>query len=295
MKASLVLMAAGLGKRYGGCKQLDGVGPNGEILMEYAIHDAVRAGFSKLVFIIKEDMRPWMDEFCRSRLELGVEIKYAVQSMEGAPHGRTKPYGTVHALLCAKPCVAEPFAVINADDYYGPEAFGAAYRGLCDIAGEKGKCVSVPYLLKNTVSPNGTVARAIFENSNGRLTAVRELTKIGLNPDGTIVDTVSGEVLDPDAQVSMNMWCFCPEIFGDLERGFAEFLAATDGGKNNEELPIPVFVNRMLALDRLEILLRPTAGSWFGVTYREDRPAVAEKLAALHRAGVYSARLNGKA
>ena len=205
MKASLVLMAAGLGKRYGGCKQLDGVGPNGEILMEYAIHDAVRAGFSKLVFIIKEDMRPWMDEFCRSRLELGVEIKYAVQSMEGAPHGRTKPYGTVHALLCAKPCVAEPFAVINADDYYGPEAFGEAYRGLCDIAGEKGKCVSVPYLLKNTVSPNGTVARAIFENSNGRLTAVRELTKIGLNPDGTIVDTVSGEALDPDAQVSMNM------------------------------------------------------------------------------------------
>lgn len=294
MKATLVLMAAGLGKRYGGCKQLDGVGPNGEILMEYAVHDALAAGFSRLVFIIKEDMVSWMDGFCHSRLSLGTEIRYAIQSMDGAPHGRTKPFGTVHALLCAEPWVDGPFTVINADDYYGPDAFRKAYEGLCRVSGHSEKCAAVPYPLKNTVSPNGTVARALFESREGKLCSVRELTKIGILPDGTLADTVSGEALDPEIPVSMNMWCFDPGIFKALAESFNAFLAATDGGKNGEELPIPVFVNEMLSRGRLEIGLYPTSEEWFGVTYREDRPAVAEKLARLHREGVYPPRLNGR-
>ncbi|MBR4940981.1 MAG: hypothetical protein IKZ19_03175 [Clostridia bacterium] len=294
MKAALVLMAAGLGRRYGGCKQLDGVGPNGEILMEYAVHDAVNAGFSVLVFIIKEDMRRWMEDFCAARLGWDIEIRYAVQSMEDAPYGRVKPYGTVHALLCAECCTDMPFTVINADDYYGPDAFRKAMAGLEAINGRENKCIAVPYLLKNTLSPNGTVARALFESSDGRLESVREIRRIGILPDGTVADTSTGEILDPEVPVSMNMWGFGPGIFDLFREEFSEFMAATDNGRKDEELPIPVAVNSLMKKGRLEIGLLPTDGAWFGVTYREDRAAVAEKLVQLHAEGLYPQKLNGK-
>ena len=294
MKATLVLMAAGLGRRYGGNKQLDGVGPNGEILMEYAIHDALAAGFSKLVFIIKDDMAGWMDAFCHTRLSRQAEIAYAFQSMDGAPHGRTKPYGTVHAVLCAKDAVKDPFVIINADDYYGPEAFVAAMKGLGQISENENSAFAVPYLLKNTVSPNGTVTRALFEGENGAASSVREIYKIALMPNGTILDTVNGETLDPESLVSMNMWGFRPDIFEKLEWGFQRFMEKTELGKNGEELPVPVLINELLDNGGLRLSLLPTRGSWFGVTYREDRPEVSRKLAELHAQGVYPPRLNGK-
>ncbi len=291
MKAALVLMAAGLGSRYGGNKQTDGLGPNGEILMEYAVFDAVKAGFTKLVFIIKEDMRPWMEDFCATRLSgYGVEIRYAVQSMANAPHGRVKPYGTVHAVLSARDAVTEPFVIINADDYYGPEAFREAFSGLAKLE-NRGQALSVPYMLKNTVSPHGAVTRGIFECLDGKLVAVHERYRVCLNPDGSIFDSDENVLIDPDSLVSMNMWGFRYDIFEDLKAEFDAFLAGTDGGKNGEEYPIPVFVDKLMAAGALEISLMPTRGQWFGVTYREDRPAVKEKLISLHTAGTYPEKL----
>ncbi|MDD6261997.1 MAG: hypothetical protein PUA83_02770 [Clostridiales bacterium] len=292
MKAALVLMAAGLGSRYGGCKQLDGVGPNGEILMEYSVYDALAAGFTKLVFVIKDEMRGWMEEFCRSRIAKNADIRYAVQGLEGACPGRTKPLGTVHALLCARAQVDEPFAVVNADDFYGADAFRTMYRGLSklDPSGKEGLIAA--YRLKNTVSRNGTVTRGICERSGEKLLSVRETYRIGYLPDGRIADTENGVILDPETLVSMNLWGFSPEIFAPLRTEFDLFLEKTGGGRGNEEFPLPSFVDRLLSDGRLSVGILPTEESWFGVTYREDKPLVAEKLSELHRSGAYPKRLN---
>ena len=213
MHATLVIMAAGMGSRYGGNKQIDGIGPSGEILMEYSIHDAIRAGFDKIVFIIKPEMEQTVRALCGDRIAKQVEVAYAFQTYDSIPDfytipaERVKPFGTVHAVLSAKDVVKEPFAVLNADDYYGVSAFKTMYDTLVNLKDTHEACM-VGYKLKNTVSENGTVTRGLCSmDDQGRLTAVKETYKIAPCPDGTIRDLQSddeGVILDPEVLVSMN-------------------------------------------------------------------------------------------
>ena len=228
MHAALVIMAAGIGSRYGGSKQTDGVGPHGEILMEYGVYDAVRAGFDKVVFIIKPDMRELMERLCgnmASRLHTAdgrpVEVRYAYQddttlpAWYTKPAGRTKPFGTAHAVLCTRDIVHEPFCVINADDFYGADAYRTIYAELQRLP-ETGAATMVGYLLKNTVTAHGTVSRGVCHVKDGYLSDIRETLKIALLQDGVIRDEDTGAVLDGDTVVSMNFWGFSPSVFDAL-------------------------------------------------------------------------------
>jgi len=292
-KAALVIMAAGMGSRYGGNKQVDGMGPNGEILIEYSIRDAIRAGFTKVVFIIKPDMEDLMRRLCGDKFAGQIEICYAFQDFSSVPGevpaDRVKPFGTVHAVLCAKDCVSEPFAVINADDYYGVESFGEMYRFLQTLPPE-GEAAMMGYQLKNTVSKNGTVTRGICQAENGKLARVREVKKIGILEDGSIADVTDGEnpgLLNPESPVSMNFWGFAPSVFGLLEQEFARFVREIPQGDLKAEYLLPVFVDEMLHQGRLQVSVLPTKAAWFGVTYKEDREQVAKALRALHDRGIY--------
>lgn len=298
MKAALVIMAAGLGSRYGGNKQVDGVGPNGEILMEYSIYDAIRAGFTKIVFVIKPGMEEMMRRICgdyvaRRTASDGsvVEVCYAVQNFTGLPAfyhlpaQREKPFGTGHAVLCARPYVNEPFCVINADDYYGVDAYRKIYQALQRLP-EQGNAAMVGYLLKNTVSERGTVSRGVCRVEDGRLLGIKETLKIRLEPDGTIADEAEG-VLPADAVVSMNFWGFAPSFFRDLEMFFYDFLRYEAGDNIKAECMLPSLVGKLIGEGKLKVSVLQSADRWFGMTYHEDRQAVAEELKRLHACGVY--------
>ena len=301
MKAALVIMAAGLGSRYGGNKQVDGVGPQGEMLMEYSIYDAVRAGFTKVVFIIKPDMRELMDRLWGDRTLITktgepLEVCYAMQDFTSIPDyytipaGRTKPFGTAHAVLCARPYLSEPFCVINADDYYGVDAYRTIYEELERLP-ERGAATMVGYLLKNTVTAHGTVSRGVCHVRDGCLSDIRETLKIALLPDGTIRDEDTGVVLEGDTVVSMNFWGFTPSIFGELERYFHAFLRSEAGQSVKAECLLPTMVGDLLAQGKLTVSVLKSADRWFGMTYHEDRARVARELIKLHEAGVYPAEL----
>ena len=298
MKAALVIMAAGLGSRYGGNKQVDGVGPNGEILMEYSIYDAIRAGFTKIVFVIKPGMEEMMRRICgdyvaRRTAADGsvVEVCYAVQDFTGLPAfyhlpaQREKPFGTEHAVLCARPYVNEPFCVINADDYYGVDAYRKIYQALQRLP-EQGNAAMVGYLLKNTVSERGTVSRGVCRVEDGRLLGIKETLKIRLEPDGTIADEAEG-VLPADAVVSMNFWGFAPSFFRELEMFFYDFLRYEAGDNIKAECMLPSLVGKLIGEGKLKVSVLQSADRWFGMTYHEDRQAVAEELKRLHACGVY--------
>ena len=298
MKAALVIMAAGLGSRYGGNKQVDGVGPNGEILMEYSIYDAIRAGFTKIVFVIKPGMEEMMRSICgdyvaRRTAADGsvVEVCYAVQDFTGLPAfyhlpaQREKPFGTGHAVLCARPYVNEPFCVINADDYYGVDAYRKIYQALQRLP-EQGNAAMVGYLLKNTVSERGTVSRGVCRVEDGRLLGIKETLKIRLEPDGTIADEAEG-VLPADAVVSMNFWGFAPSFFRELEMFFYDFLRYEAGDNIKAECMLPSLVGKLIGEGKLKVSVLQSADRWFGMTYHEDRQAVAEELKRLHACGVY--------
>lgn len=298
MKAALVIMAAGLGSRYGGNKQVDGVGPNGEILMEYSIYDAIRAGFTKIVFVIKPGMEEMMRRICgdyvaRRTAADGsvVEVCYAVQDFTGLPAfyhlpaQREKPFGTGHAVLCAQPYVNEPFCVINADDYYGVDAYRKIYQALQRLP-EQGNAAMVGYLLKNTVSERGTVSRGVCRVEDGRLLGIKETLKIRLEPDGTIADEAEG-VLPADAVVSMNFWGFAPSFFRGLEMFFYDFLRYEAGDNIKAECMLPSLVGKLIGEGKLKVSVLQSADRWFGMTYHEDRQAVAEELKRLHACGVY--------
>ena len=298
MKAALVIMAAGLGSRYGGNKQVDGVGPNGEILMEYSIYDAIRAGFTKIVFVIKPGMEEMMRRICgdyvaRRTAADGsvVEVCYAVQDFTGLPAfyhlpaQREKPFGTGHAVLCARPYVNEPFCVINADDYYGVDAYRKIYQALQRLP-EQGSAAMVGYLLKNTVSERGTVSRGVCRVEDGRLLGIKETLKIRLEPDGTIADEAEG-VLPADAVVSMNFWGFAPSFFRELEMFFYDFLRYEAGDNIKAECMRPSLVGKLIGEGKLKVSVLQSADRWFGMTYHEDRQAVAEELKRLHACGVY--------
>lgn len=298
MKAALVIMAAGLGSRYGGNKQVDGVGPNGEILMEYSIYDAIRAGFTKIVFVIKPGMEEMMRRICgdyvaRRTAADGsvVEVCYAVQDFTGLPAfyhlpaQREKPFGTGHAVLCARPYVNEPFCVINADDYYGVDAYRKIYQALQRLP-EQGNAAMVGYLLKNTVSERGTVSRGVCRVEDGRLLGIKETLKIRLEPDGTIADEAEG-VLPADAVVSMNFWGFAPSFFRELEMFFYDFLRYEAGDNIKAECMLPSLVGKLIGEGKLKVSVLQSADRWFGMTYHEDQQAVAEELKRLHACGVY--------
>ena len=303
MKVSLVIMAAGLGSRYGGNKQVDGIGPHNEILMEYSIYDAIRAGFNKVVFIIKPEMEEMMHRLCGDYLAgktandgSPVEVAYAFQDFSSLPDfytvppERTKPFGTVHALLCAESVVREPCCVINADDYYGLDAYRTMYRALQALP-ESGKATMVGYLLKNTASLHGTVSRGVCAVEDGMLRSVKETLKIQLYPDGSLRDLTEDVPLDPDSVVSMNYWGFMPSIFPELRAYFERFLRGEGGRNIKSECLLPVMVDDLMREGRLEVSVLHSADKWFGMTYQEDRAVVAEELRKLHENGTYPGSL----
>ncbi len=303
MHAALVIMAAGIGSRYGGNKQTDGVGPHGEILMEYGVYDAVRAGFDKVVFIIKPEMQELMERLCgnmASRLHTAdgrpVKVCYAYQDNSSLPEwyappaGRTKPFGTAHAVLCTRQLVQEPFCVINADDFYGADAYRTMYAALQTVPAQ-GAAAMVGYLLKNTVTAHGTVSRGVCRAEDGCLREIHETLKIALLPDGTIRDEDTGAVLAPDTVVSMNFWGFTPWIYQALEDYFRQFLRSEAGQSVKAECLLPTMVGDMLAQGKLTVSVLKSADRWFGMTYQEDRARVAQALSKLHEAGAYPAEL----
>ncbi|MBR3751601.1 MAG: hypothetical protein IKK50_00540 [Ruminiclostridium sp.] len=306
MKAALVIMAAGMGSRYGGEKQTDGIGPNGEAIMEYSVYDAIQAGFSKVVFIIKPEMEQTLRTMCGDRIQTmktpqgePVEVKYVFQDFSSVPSfyripaDRKKPFGTVHAVLCAKDAVQEPFAVINADDYYGRSAFTTIMDELMKLE-KTGKGTMVGYRLMNTVSDHGTVSRGVCQTENGSLKKVKETLKIKKYPDGSIADIADpdNEVpLAPESPVSMNFWGFTPWIFEEMEAYFTAFLQGLAPDELKAECLLPVLVDKLITEGKLDISVLDTDAVWFGVTYKEDRPIVEAELKKLHESGAYPASL----
>ncbi len=297
MNTTLLIMAAGLGSRYGGNKQIDRIGPNGEILMEYSIHDAVEAGFDKVVFVIRKSMDALFREMIGDKIARKVQVAYAYQEYDSLPGGfqapaeRTKPYGTVHAVLCAKNVIHEPFAVINADDYYGKDAFVAMAKNLRTLQEKPNTASMVAYYLKNTVSKNGHVTRGVCtKDAEGNLEKVTETYKILPFEDGTIRDInddPNGVILDPNALVSMNFWGFAPSFFDAAERYLKDFLFSADGDPLKKEYVLPALVDTMMHQDGLKVQVLSTDAIWFGVTYKEDKAYVTGELKKLHDCGAY--------
>ena len=292
----LVVLAAGMGSRYGGLKQIDRIGPNGEIILELSAFDAIRAGFKKIVFIIKHEIENDFKEAIGNKLSQYCEVEYVFQDItklpEGlnVPEGRVKPWGTAHAIMCCKEVVDAPFAVINADDYYGVSAFKTLYEFLTTSTDEN-EYAMVGYRLGNTVSEHGSVARGVCSYENGKLTNVRELTKIEVHGD-KIEHTMDGgeswEELPADSLVSMNMWGFKANVIERFESRFVEFF--------NEETPtnplkaeyfIPMEIGRMLRNNEIEVKMLSSNDKWYGVTYQEDKPMVKAGIAKLMEDGVY--------
>ena len=297
MNTTLLIMAAGLGSRYGGNKQVDRIGPNGEILMEYSIHDAVEAGFDKVVFVIRRSMDEMFREMIGDKIAKKVEVAYAYQEYDSLPGGfvppaeRSKPYGTVHAVMCAKDQIHEPFAVINADDYYGKDAFAAMADSLKRMRNTVNRASMVAYYLKNTVSKNGHVTRGVCTtDAEGHLVKVTETYSILPFPDGTIRDIhddPEGVILDPDALVSMNLWGFTPDFFDAGIAYLDAFLKDGSGDPLKKECLLPALVDTLMHTSGLKVEVLSTKAVWFGVTYKEDKDYVAGELKKLHDNGSY--------
>lgn len=293
---TLVIMAAGMGSRYGGKKQIDGIGPDNEMLMEYAIYDAIRAGFGKVVFVIKPEMEKMLRVLCGDRIAKQIEVDYAFQSFGSLPEfytipdGRTKPYGTVHAILAAKDYVNTPFAILNADDYYGVDAFKTMHDALLAMP-EQGEACMIGYHLKNTVSANGTVTRGICRVTQDRLQQVQEIKEIQAKSDGIILDLATNRELDPNSLVSMNFWGFSPWIFSAAQEYFETFLKKEHVDSMNAECLLPTMVDDFLKMGKLKVTVLSTDSHWFGVTYQADKPEVAQSLKKLHENGIYPVTL----
>ncbi len=288
MKSTLLILAAGLGSRFGGDKQISHVGPNGEFLMEYSIHDALKAGFNKVVFILKKEMVETVRREVGDKIAGRAEVCYAVQDYSGlpdwysVPEDRVKPFGTTHAVLCAKEFLTEPFVTVNADDYYGAECFDIM-REMLPKMGEH-TAAMVPYILKNTVSENGGVTRGVCDIENGKLKSVTETG--GIIPKGGKIVSENGDV-DPEAEVSMNFWGFSEKTLPAMEKYFEDFLKDLAPDQLKAECLLPVMVNDMLADGSLEVLAKASGDRWFGITYKEDKADTEQKLRELHAKGAY--------
>jgi NDP-sugar pyrophosphorylase family protein len=294
MKPTLVVLAAGMASRYGSMKQTQSFGPSGETIMDYSIYDAIRAGFGKVVFIIREEFAENFKAIFEPKLKGRIETAYVYQYLEAftggrpIPQERTKPWGTAHAVLCCKGTVNEPFAVINADDYYGRDAFVKAYDFLTKQCNESTYCI-VGYELKNTLSDNGSVSRGVCEvDSNNNLTDINERTSISRNADGEIYyeDASGKQALSEDSLVSMNYLCFHPNFIDVCEEQFGKFLDE-HGQEPKSEFFIPTATKYFVQSGRGVVKVIPTSAKWFGVTYKEDAPGVQTSIEALVAAGEY--------
>ena len=294
---TLAVLAAGIGSRFGGIKQLEPVGPGGEILMDYSIHDAVAAGFNKIIWIISRAIYDDFREMIGKRLEtqlqaLGVAWAYVFQELTDPPAGRTKPWGTGQAVMACRDVIREPFAVINADDYYGRDAFAQACEFLktCDADSPKAYGM-IGYVLKNTLSDNGSVTRGVCTVDGGRLVGIDETRNIIKTPNGAAAQEETGlRALDGDGLVSMNFWMLPPAFIARLEEGFPRFRQQMQDPQKDEYL-LPSIVDELLRQELAEVTVLPSADSWFGVTYREDLPPVKEAFGELYARGVYQREL----
>ena len=294
---TLVILAAGMASRYGSQKQTEGFGPSGETIMDYSIYDAIRAGFGKVVFIIREDFSEAFKASFEPKLNGKIATDYVYQSIDKFTEGknvnpeRTKPWGTAHAVLCTKGAVNEPFAVINADDYYGAEAFVQAYAFLTKECNNRTYCI-LGYELSNTLSENGTVSRGVCSiDAQNVLTQINERTKI-YRKDGIIVFEEDGveTPLAEDTRVSMNFMCFAPNFIDLCAQEFDKFLL-TQGQALKSEFYIPVVTGQFAKLGLGDVKVIPTNAKWFGVTYKEDAPMVKANIDALVTAGIYPNKL----
>ncbi len=297
MKPTLLVLAAGMASRYGGNKQTDSFGPNGETIIDYSIFDAIRAGFGKVVFIIREEFKENFDKLFASKLYGRIEIDYVFQPVDPEIPGigklnRTKPWGTAHAVMCAKNQIHEPFCVINADDFYGQEAFQKMADFLTKEANSNTFSM-IGYLLGNTLSENGSVSRGVCQtDENGNLVAINERTKIYRGADQKIVfeDENGCTELPSDNPVSMNFWGFTPAVFEMAENMFIDF--ATKNHENpKSEFFIPLLADAFIQVPGQFLKVIPTQSPWFGVTYQEDKPVVKQSLLNLVEQGVYPAQL----
>lgn len=295
-KLSLLIMAAGMGSRYGGIKQIDGFGPHGETIMDYSLFDAIRAGFSKVVFVVRDEIKEQVKEIFEPKLRGKAEVHFVVQSLEKfvpADLGvvdRKKPWGTSHAMLCGKEVINEAFAVINADDFYGRESFESLANFLRNA--QPGNHAMVGYTLKNVLSEHGSVSRGVaLRDGNGLLQSLQELTKI-VKENGKIVakEADGDRVLDPDMKVSMNSWGFLPEAFELTESMFVEF-ARKNIDKPTAEFYIALMVTELIKRKLGKVHIISGGDTWFGVTYKEEKDSVSAKINELIKQGVYPEKL----
>ena len=302
VKPTLLVLAAGMGSRYGSLKQMDGVGPNNEAIIDYSIYDAIRAGFGKVVFVIRHYFEKEFKEiFTPERFGGKIEVEYVFQELEylpegfSVPEGREKPWGTNHAVMMGASAIAEPFAVINADDFYGTDAYRVMGEYLSQLDGTKGEYAMVGYEVNKTLSENGTVSRGVCTvDDNKFLTSMVERTKIERNAEGTIVfhDLGDDQPLAENTPVSMNFFGFTPDYFAYSAEGFKEFLASDDVKSNlKAEFFIPLMVNNVVNSGNARMKVLSTTSQWFGVTYKEDKPELMAKIEKLIEEGVYPRNL----
>ena len=299
MKPTLFVLAAGMGSRYGGLKQLDGLGPHGETIMDYSIYDAIQSGFGKVVFVIRKDFEQEFREKILSKYESKIPTEVVFQSTDALPEGftcpedRTKPWGTNHAVLMGKNVIKEPFAVINSDDFYGRNSFEVLAKALSNLPDDShDRYFMVGFNVGNTMSESGTVSRGVCETENGLLKSVVERTKIGYDENHDIIFTEGDlvEKLEPTTPVSMNFWGFTPDYFVHSEKSFVNFLNHSINVPKSEFF-IPIVVSELVESGQSTVEVLRTDSKWFGVTYSEDRPAVVEKFAELHRQGIYPEKM----
>jgi len=300
MKPTLFVLAAGMGSRYGGLKQMDGLGPSGETIMDYSIYDAERAGFGKVVFVIRHSFEEDFKKIVVNKYQGVIPVEIVFQELDYLPEGfaapadRTKPWGTNHAVLMGKEVINEPFAVINADDFYGKESFAVLADWLSKMEGKKNEYCMIGYRVGNTLSESGSVARGLCsKDEKANLTTVVERTYIIRDADGLIKYKDENDqmvAVDENAPVSMNMWGFTPDYFHYSEEAFKTFLKETEG-QIKAEFFIPLVVNNLIVEGKVTCKVLDTPSKWFGVTYAEDRPMVVDKINALIKEGVYPAKL----
>ena len=305
VKPTLLVLAAGMGSRYGALKQMDGVGPNNEAIIDYSIYDAIRAGFGKVVFVIRHSFADAFTAiFNKERFGGKIEVEFVYQELDylpegfSVPEGREKPWGTNHALLMAAKAIKEPFAVINADDFYGADAYKVIGEYLSKLGEESNHYCMVGYAVNKTLSENGTVSRGVCGiNEEGFLTSIVERTKIERNAEGTIVfhDLGEDEALEEETPVSMNLFGFTPDYFAHSEEYFKGFLSSPEVQTNlKAEFFIPLMVNKLVGEGTSKLKVLSTTANWFGVTYQADKPQLVAKIEELIEAGVYPRNLWGK-
>lgn len=300
---TLVIMAAGMGSRFGGgIKQLEPMGPNGEIIMDYSIYDAIQAGFNKVVFVTRKDLLETFKEVIGNRIEKVIPVEYALQEIEDIPEGvsvpagRTKPWGTGQAILACKGIVTDPFVVINADDYYGKEAYKLIHDYLVEdhSSDRQFSFCMAGFILGNTLSDNGGVTRGIcIVNEEGNLIGVKETSGIVKTASGAACDDGNGnqEECDINSHVSMNMWGFTPDFLDELESGFKKFLSNLKQDDVKSEYLLPMIVDGLIKENRADVSVLETRDKWFGVTYKEDKPVVVESIRKLIEQGEYPEKL----